>query len=247
MNLVEYLPWDSSHFRHRIGRVVPDALSQSELHAVLTWALDEQIECLYYLVGANQIEAVHLAEQAGFRFMDIRITLEQDLGTELVVDQLKSKPAKGINFRRAEGVDIPELEGIAQMSFALSRFYSDPNFSAASCAEMYRLWLVNNFHSARHAVLVAEHADQIAGFVTLSLPPIGGISEIGLFGIHPSVQSQGLGQNLLQYALEWLKSCGRNRVRVVTQGANLGAQRLYQRGGFITTDVQIWYHKWFTE
>jgi len=32
---------------------------------------------------------------------------------------------------------------------------------------------------------------------------------------------------------------------VVTQGRNLAAQRLYQRNGFVTASLQLWYHRWF--
>jgi hypothetical protein len=32
---------------------------------------------------------------------------------------------------------------------------------------------------------------------------------------------------------------------VVTQGNNLAAQRLYQTCGFLSRDLQLWYHKWY--
>jgi hypothetical protein len=34
-------------------------------------------------------------------------------------------------------------------------------------------------------------------------------------------------------------------VNVVTQGRNSKAQRLYERCGFLTRSVQLWYHRWF--
>ena len=34
-------------------------------------------------------------------------------------------------------------------------------------------------------------------------------------------------------------------MKVVTQGRNIAGQRLYQRCGFLTRSVELWYHKWY--
>ena len=39
---------------------------------------------------------------------------------------------------------------------------------------------------------------------------------------------------------------GIDRVQVVTQGRNVRAQRVYQRCGFVSAQLQLWYHRWFT-
>jgi ribosomal protein S18 acetylase RimI-like enzyme len=31
---------------------------------------------------------------------------------------------------------------------------------------------------------------------------------------------------------------------VVTQGRNIASQRLYQKHGFVTQSIQLWYHRW---
>jgi dTDP-4-amino-4,6-dideoxy-D-galactose acyltransferase len=46
-------------------------------------------------------------------------------------------------------------------------------------------------------------------------------------------------------SLGWFAQHGCDRVQVVTQGRNLAAQRLYQRAGFLTADLKLWYHKWY--
>jgi hypothetical protein len=46
-------------------------------------------------------------------------------------------------------------------------------------------------------------------------------------------------------ALRWFTENRLNRVEVVTQARNFTAQRLYQRSGFVTANVQLWFHKWF--
>jgi len=50
---------------------------------------------------------------------------------------------------------------------------------------------------------------------------------------------------MIQQLLEWFTSRQIDPVFVVTQGRNVGAQAFYQRNGFITHSVELWYHKWY--
>jgi hypothetical protein len=38
---------------------------------------------------------------------------------------------------------------------------------------------------------------------------------------------------------------GASVLTVATQARNIAAQRLYQRAGFLTSSVRVWYHRWF--
>ena len=51
---------------------------------------------------------------------------------------------------------------------------------------------------------------------------------------------------MLRAALLWFQERGAKSVRVVTQGDNTGAIRLYESAGFRTREVLLWYHKWFS-
>jgi dTDP-4-amino-4,6-dideoxy-D-galactose acyltransferase len=50
---------------------------------------------------------------------------------------------------------------------------------------------------------------------------------------------------LVDQALAWFAQQKVTRVQVVTQGRNILAQRMYQRSGFVTHTVKLWYHRWF--
>jgi RimJ/RimL family protein N-acetyltransferase len=50
---------------------------------------------------------------------------------------------------------------------------------------------------------------------------------------------------LIHAAQAWLEDEGARRVLVTTQARNIGAQRAYQRAGFVTASTEIWFHKWF--
>jgi len=60
-----------------------------------------------------------------------------------------------------------------------------------------------------------------------------------------AVQKQGFGQALLGAAVEWFSEQGVRKIEVATQGHNVSGQRIYQRNGFLTRSVEIWYHRWF--
>ncbi len=83
----------------------------------------------------------------------------------------------------------------------------------------------------------------IAGYVTAAVEP-DGAGRIGLLAVAAAAQGQGTGGRLVAAACGWLAARGAAPVRVVTQGRNLRAQRLYQRFGLRTGAVELWYHRW---
>lgn len=116
------------------------------------------------------------------------------------------------------------------------------------------------------AVAADTAARQLAGYVTCHLAEHAGsttgggpsgrlgsanrrgaaarLGSIGLIGVGARHRGSGLGAALVAAALDWLAAHGAGRAEVVTQGANVAAQRLYQRAGFVTREVGLWYHLW---
>ncbi len=69
------LPWDSSFFGVRIGRLKGARLSEQSLSEALAWCRLHEVDCLYFLADSGHCETVRLAERNSFRFVDIRVTL----------------------------------------------------------------------------------------------------------------------------------------------------------------------------
>ena len=99
--------------------------------------------------------------------------------------------------------------------------------------------------NAAQTVFVNSPAGELNGFITCIKE--GSYGKIGLLGIDPTSQRKGIGSSLVNAALHWFECEGISTVEVVTQGSNIAAQRLYQQAGFRTSQVQLWFHKWFTE
>lgn len=245
--ICQFLPWDTDHFGVRIARANFHRLDPALLDQVLQWCRENTIDCLYFLAEA-EMETIRCAEDHGFRLVDVRMTLEKRLD--------RAHPAaagtdQGVLLRPAVLGDLPALERIARDSFIYSRFFSDPCFPRAACQRLYEIWIEHSVKGRSALVLVAvepalgEHPGQPLGFLTCEINEAGqGL--IGLTGVDPAQRGRGIGRRLVEQGLAWFGENGVEVVEVVTQGRNLVAQRLYQRAGFLTASVQLWYHRWFT-
>ena len=123
------LAWDSAHFGLKIGRVtergsdVPDRAVRQ--------AAASGIDCLYLLADSEDADTLRSAAAAGFRVVDIRVTLSGDIPQ--AIDQA------GIRVAIAD--DLPFLTQIAQSSHRDSRFYADGRFSWVRCDALFAAWI----------------------------------------------------------------------------------------------------------
>ena len=232
----QYLPWDSNHFGLRIGRVKSARPEESSMADISRWASDQSIDCLYLLADPDP-RTLRVVAGAGFRFVDVRATLEFGL-SEHPMQELAQE------VRPATTDDVPNLRRIAGESHRDSRFYADGNLPRALCDELYRIWIERSCVDPAFAseVLVAERNSRAVGYVSYLLSSAE--AEIGLVGIDRDFRGQGIGGQLLSETLRRIGAGGGRRVRVVTQGSNVPAQRLYQSLGFRTSSIGLWYHGW---
>ena len=233
-----FLGWDSDFFGMRIARILPHRLSRAKMARTLSWCRRRRIDCAYFLADAGDSPTIRLAEERGFRLVDLRVTLQRELE-----DIVASPVPAGLKFRFALPDDIPALEAIAKTAHRDSRFYADPNFKKSRCDALYRTWIRKSCGGYADAVWVAALRDAPVGYVTCHLRQKR-LGEIGLVGVSGRTRGKGIGRRLVFEALRWLSEQGMRRASVVTQGKNAEAQRMYQRSGFLTQDVEVSYHLW---
>lgn len=241
-DVCQYLDWDSEFFGCRIARVTADRLSPETVSRIMKWCDAQNIDCLYFLSGATDQRTVRLAEDNQFRFVDIRLTLERE------VENLEVSGSGGFQgtIRLSAPDDIPALQAIAKASYRMTRFYYDSGFNPTLVDALYATWTEKSCNGYADAVLVAEVEGQPAGYVTCHLLDQAK-GKVGLMGVGADWRSMGLGQALVNASLRWFADRGTTCVTVVTQGRNCQAQRLYERCGFLTRSLQLWYHRWFTK
>jgi dTDP-4-amino-4,6-dideoxy-D-galactose acyltransferase len=233
------LDWDSQFFGRRIARVTAHRLTAELVDDILMWSKTHRIECLYCLADADDPATVRLAEDNGFRHVDVRVTL----GARLDGAAASPEAPPETGTRLFAHADLPALRALARTSHQHSRFYWDPEFPTSRCDDLYETWIDKSCHGYADTVIVADAAGVAVGYVSCHLTAAE-TGQIGLFAVGAAHHGRGAGRALLAAALRWFAARGVRRVTVVTQGRNVAAQRLYQRGGFVTDAVQVWYHKW---
>ncbi len=219
----EVLEWDSEFWGARVARV--------EGADADGWASANGVDVAYLLVDGSDAAAAQAAEERGFRVMDVRVELE--------APSVRSEQP----VRTHGEADVETLRAIARTSHEDTRFYADPRFPRERCDALYDTWIRRSCEGWADVVLVADREGAPAGYIAMHRR--GGSGSIGLIGVDAAARCRGVGEALVRGALDWCARDGLASCSVVTQGRNVAAQRLFQRCGFRTSAVDLWFHKWF--
>ena len=242
--LCELLPWDTEFFHCRIARVCGDALKQEQAEQIDEWSRSNRVRGLYFLSRADDPATIQTAEKHGFGLVDIRVTFERGLMNSHDL-ACPDSPA-GASIRPVQHEDLPGLQAMARAVHGDTRFFKDSHFPRQRAEDLYSTWITLEVQGRAQIVLIAASAaNQPVGYVSCHLDPVHREGQIGLVGVSPEVRGRGIGKNLVLAAMDWFRTQGTHEVTVVTQGNNRAAQRLYQQCGFLSRDLQLWYHKWY--
>jgi dTDP-4-amino-4,6-dideoxy-D-galactose acyltransferase len=235
-NVCEVLEWDSRHFDLRIGRVRGSRLSIETIEEINRWRLAQQMDCLYLLTDIDRLDTTRLAETAGFQFTDMRVTLDRRLPRE----------AGEESQERVRPFRMDDLHTLRRMAGDLhhdSRFHADTRFPQDRSRELFAVWIEKACAAPDYRVFVAEMGGCAVGYLACQRTA-DDLGEIQLIGVDSSARDRVFGTQLVHCALNWLTAEAVTRVSVVTQGRNIVAQRLYQKCGFATSSIGLWYHWW---
>jgi ribosomal protein S18 acetylase RimI-like enzyme len=236
-----FLDWDTAFFNLRIARVYGDSLTSGDMPRVDAWCAENAIDCLYFLARSDEPSVLRVTQMHGFDLVDIRITYSLELSNLSSIPYRHSE----VLVRPSESVDLLVLKRIARYSYTDSRFYADEHFPRQLCDSLYETWIDRSCAGYADIVFVAESNQTPVGYITCHLDTVNKQGSIGLVGVANQAQNQGVGQALIRQALAWFEAQKMLKGTIVTQGRNITAQRLYQKNGFLTKSVQLWYHKWY--
>ena len=236
----DILEWDTAFFGFPVARIRGDVLTRKRVRQIDTWCQRTGVRCLYFLARADDADTSRLAENNDFRLVDIRMTFVHKAPNAIRNIECVA------SVRHARSEDIRPLQDIVRESYHDTRFFFDTNFPRHLVESLYETWIKRSYEGYADAVLVAEIDGAPIGYITCHVNEESRTGKIGLVGVSSQARGQGVGQALVLSTLEWFSTQGMEKIQVVTQGRNVAAQRLYERSGFLTQSVQLWYHKWYT-
>jgi ribosomal protein S18 acetylase RimI-like enzyme len=240
LRVFKLMEWDSNFFGCNIGYVSCRRLTENIESFIKEKVRELKIDMIQYNCNCHDQVSIFTAERNNYSFVDVRVTFD------IILQKTKEAASNEDNiiFRKAEEKDIETLSKMAGKIYTLSRYYFDKNFDQEKVKEFYEGWLkkgVRGEYDDYCYILEVDH--QPVAFTTVKECD-DNTADIGIVGVDDNYSGKSLGTHLLQKVISDLKNKEFSILRVVTQGRNYPAQRLYQKSGFITSQMELWYHKW---
>ena len=220
------MAWDTTFWKQRVGRA-------TSLNGLSEWAIENTVGLMCLLVDSINPREIQEAEERGFRFMDLRVTLTMPT----------TPRTSWARLARAE--DTSRLKEMARDAFHLTRFYADPTLDDSRCDDLYAEWTRSSCAGGADIVLIVDRDDEPAGYITVNRD--GDTSEIGLIAVTENLRGQHLGTVLVNAAIDWAYAHDAKQMSVVTQGRNIGALRTFEGCGFRVSQTQVWMHRRYEE
>jgi mycothiol synthase len=146
------------------------------------------------------------------------------------------------NPRWPPAIEVRSFDGSEQAlrdwTDCSNRAFAASAFTVLSTVEDCR-GLAQADHFRADGLLLAYRGQTCVGFCRNALHPDHG--EIDVLGVAPEARGIGLGRSLLRWGVAWLEGHAAAAVRLMVDGQNDSAIRLYQSEGFETIRTrELW-------
>lgn len=234
---VTALPWDSNFFGLRMASMKPPSLDDAS-RRVFQMKLNEGdyqwVQCCVPHDG-KQEQTKELLEKLGFEFVDTRVELRGSLDSVFVPDE-------NVTVRRMLKEDISEMQFLHELFTQDSRFNYKDVIDPKLISSFYRTWVVNSDAGLHDdAAYVALVDGKIRGVVTVKTLP-GSVLRMGIMGIDPESQGQGVGSTLTHFCKQLAKDQGCTSLEAITEGRNEATKQFHEKNGLAVHKVSDWYY-----
>ena len=174
---------------------------------------------------------INMLEREGFLFKESKITLSKT--------NINNKNINNLNYRKFSFEDLKIVENNCFELFGKnSRFNIFPD---EKVNEFYYTWFKNSIFGEMDDACIGYFDDNnLAGFVTYRIR--GPRVSIGLLGVLPDSQGQGISQLLLSYIDNIAMENTMEIVSISTQGTNINALNAYIKNGYRIQSIKHWYY-----
>ncbi len=136
--------------------------------------------------------------------------------------------------------DIPQIAQIHRSSWILAYKPLIPDNILGNLSEIYfqNIWK-KNLNNESHRHLVAEHENQIIGFISFSQIEVSTkVSEISSLYIDPDSAGRGVGKTLIKSAFDELAALGFKKIRLWVVRENQRAIEFYKAVKFKQMNIE---------
>lgn len=225
---IEPLSWENDFFAINSG------LLSLDLHeAPIDEALLQEYDLVQAKILSQQTAELDALSALGFRFVEGEADFVLGIG-------VGGRP-EGIRIARKE--HIPALREAASSAFAYSRFRA-PWYRETDSGRFYAQWVENAVLGTfdHQCLLAVTPQGDLQGFVSLR-ELADGSGRIGLLATLPEAQGLGVGQRMIEAAMDWCRARRLSRLHIATQLGNLPALRLYHRCGGVIERTAWWLYR----
>lgn len=232
---IQHLTWDSEWLGFPVARITEVGFDDSDQAAhTLAQCQNAGIRLLYLVFKPSQAEANRIAHAAGAQLLDTKLTYYQKISAAET-----AMPPSGTRLIQATAI-TPALRQLALQSGEHSRFKRDEKIGRTAFETLYTNWLHRTL--VKGQVWTVASPDEAIGL--LAFAGHDHYASIELLAVAPAARRRGVGHCLVQAARQLAQQQGYAELRVVTQGANQPARRLYERAGFQLLRTEHIYHLW---
>lgn len=212
---------------------IREGIEAEEVRRAVDEATDAGYDHLAAKVPVSMLGTANTFLSAGFRLVDTQVEHAFRLS-----DKVGEIPCpEGVIIRDFVPSDLESLVRIAEESFSLGRWYSDPVLPYARCDRYYGTWVERSADGYASGFLVAEADGRPVGFLTLRDDGTDG--RIDLTAVDRAYRLRGIYSALVNRALLWGQERGLTRMLAGTQIDNLGSRVTWAHAGFVPT--QSWH------
>jgi ribosomal protein S18 acetylase RimI-like enzyme len=237
------LDWDTKFFGMKMGEVLLPTLSGMINFSEQTWqrtlelAGYQNYQFLFCPFDVCHNEIAASISGLGATIGDILVTFSTPCTSEVKKRKLKYLVTE------ASLDDLPGITRIAHKAFSNSRFLQDPHFDRVRAEQFYPSWLRESFSNSEK-ILVIKEDQQVLGFISLKPESKTQTLIIRLIAVDDSRQGEGIGQTLIDQAMNIAVEQKFSRIQVGTQLTNYSAIKLYEKNSFRVMNAKYRYHIW---
>jgi dTDP-4-amino-4,6-dideoxy-D-galactose acyltransferase len=241
VDLLKLLEWDTKFFGFPVAKILNVQARPEELREAVSQLRSQQIPLAYWFADKPSAETHSQVVELGGALVDEKLTFVARL------DSLPEQPSVPLSVVEPYREEMPlsDLKQLAVESGVYSRFVVDTRFPQAAARAMFEEWIIRSVNKAvADEVLVIRQGSSIVGMVSIATK--GDRGSIGLLAVAERCRGRQFGQALVVAAQNWCRDRSFQEMQVVTQQANVAAQRLYFKCGFQLERMEACYHIWST-